>query len=239
MVAKAGEYWDSQTSFYAQATQGCEAIEPNSAYTWRQEVPLLRVRDHRERGKTSLSWLDSRHTFSFGHYYDPEFMGFGPIRVINDDRVSPGGGFGAHPHRDMEIISYVVQGALEHRDSMGHGAVIRAGEIQIMSAGDGITHSEFNHSQQQPVRFLQMWVVPRAVGLSPSYQQAPIGSSPNRLVHLVGPSESGALVQINSDVDLFGSTQASGDALKVHLGQNRRAWLQVVRGSLRIGPMIC
>ncbi len=133
--------------------------------------PRVSVRRSDERGKTKIGWLDSRHSFSFGEYYDPQHMAFRSLRVINDDRVAPGMGFGTHPHRDMEILTYVISGELQHRDSMGNGRVIRPGELQAMSAGSGITHSEFNPSRTEPVHFLQIWIVPSQRGLTPSYAE--------------------------------------------------------------------
>lgn len=193
----------------------------------------MKIRRANERGHAQHGWLDSHHTFSFAGYYDPRHMGFGPLRVINDDRVAPGAGFGTHPHRDMEIISYVVEGALEHRDSMGHGSTIRPGDVQRMSAGTGVRHSEYNHDPANPVRFLQIWIEPREKGLAPSYAQHHFGDERlNRLRLVVAPDGEDGALTVAQDVRLYASVLGPDHELTHDLAAGRKAWLQVVRGTL-------
>ncbi len=194
---------------------------------------MTRVRKSNDRGHANFGWLDSRHTFSFGQYHDPAHMGFGALRVINDDRVAAGAGFGTHPHANMEIVTYVLDGALEHKDSLGNGSVIHAGDIQSMSAGTGITHSEFNASKTDAVHFLQIWIVPNQKGVTPHYQQKafPALSHPNAL-QLVGSStgRDGSLA-IHADVEMFIARMAPGDKVAFDVNAGRQAWLQVARGA--------
>lgn len=197
---------------------------------------MIAIRKATERGVANFGWLDSRHTFSFGDYHDAKQMGFGPLRVINEDRVMPGQGFGTHGHRDMEIMSYVLEGALEHKDSIGTGSVIRPGDVQIMSAGTGIRHSEFNHSKTEPVHFLQIWVVPKREGLAPRYEQKTFskGDKTNSL-RLVGSADGrdGSVV-IHQDVGIFAAVLDAGRAVTHPLSPGRTAWIQLVRGSLTV-----
>jgi redox-sensitive bicupin YhaK (pirin superfamily) len=196
---------------------------------------MIALRRAGERGRANFGWLDSRHSFSFGQYYDPAHMGFGPLRVINEDRVAPGGGFPTHGHADMEILSYVLDGALEHRDSIGTGTVIRPGELQRMTAGTGIRHSEFNHSRQNPVHFLQIWILPERAGLKPGYEQKrfPLAEEPGRL-HLVAARDGrDGAVALHQDVDLYAGRLRAGDAPTHELAAGRLAWLQVARGAVR------
>jgi redox-sensitive bicupin YhaK (pirin superfamily) len=196
----------------------------------------LTLRRAEERGGASLGWLDSRHTFSFGHYFDPRHLGFGPLRVINEDRVAPGGGFPTHPHSDMEIISYVLDGALEHRDSIGTGSVIRPGDIQRMSAGTGVRHSEYNASKDAPVHFLQIWIVPERDGLEPSYEQKTFAQEDKRgRLRLIG-SRGGrhGSITIHQDVDLYATLLGSDEAVSHDLPAGRGAWVQVVRGRVSV-----
>jgi redox-sensitive bicupin YhaK (pirin superfamily) len=194
----------------------------------------LALRKSDERGHANLGWLDSRHSFSFGHYHDPKHMGFGPLRVINDDRVAPGGGFATHPHSDMEIISYVLEGGLAHKDSLGTGSVIRPGDVQRMSAGTGIRHSEFNASKTEPVHFLQIWIIPERNGLAPGYEQKTFADAEKRgKLRLVGSRDGrDGSVTIHGDVDLYASLLSAGETVTHQLPAGRGAWVQVARGSL-------
>jgi len=195
---------------------------------------MLDIRKSAERGTADLGWLFSRHTFSFSNYYDPEHMGFGPLRVINEDRVQPGQGFGTHGHRDMEIISYVLEGALEHKDSIGTGSVIRPGDVQVMSAGTGIRHSEFNHSKSELVHFLQIWIIPDRDGIKPRYDQKKFPDSEKRgRLRLVGSTDGrdGSIV-IHQDVELFAGILDRGEQATHAFRRGRKGWLQVARGSI-------
>lgn len=193
----------------------------------------MQIRRGKERGHANHGWLDTHHTFSFANYYDPNHMGFRSLRVINDDRVVGGEGFGTHPHRDMEIVSYVVDGALEHRDSMGNGSVIRPGDVQRMRAGTGVTHSEYNHSNTDPVRFLQIWIVPDTRGLEPGYEQKYFGDERRGTLRLVASQdgEQGS-IQIHQDVKMFASILDNGETVTHRLDRSRHGWLQIVRGTV-------
>ncbi len=194
------------------------------------------IRPAQARGQAQLPGLHSQHSFSFGQYYDPAHMGFGPLRVINEDRVAPGAGFPAHGHSDMEIISVVRAGAMAHRDSLGHSSVIGAGEVQRMTAGTGIRHSEFNASDDEALEFLQIWIVPEETGLAPSYEQKSFAATASNELHLVG-SRDGHLgsLTIHQDVDLYLARLQPGHGVTHTLQANRRAWLQVMSGSVAVG----
>jgi len=197
---------------------------------------MITVRPASTRGHTELGWLDSRHSFSFGDYYDREAMGFRVLRVINEDRVAPKGGFGTHPHRDMEILTYVLEGALRHQDSMGNGDVIKPGEIQRMSAGTGVTHSEMNGSTQAPVHLLQIWILPARGGLAPSYEQralpAPDADHPLQLI-AAAPGQGGT-VSLHQDVALWRGLLAAKQEASLPLAPSRHAWVQVARGAVTL-----
>jgi hypothetical protein len=197
---------------------------------------MLELRRADERGHADHGWLDSRHTFSFADYYDPQFMGFGSLRVINEDRVQPGKGFGTHGHRDMEIISYVLEGALAHRDSLGNGSVIQPGDVQRMSAGTGVRHSEFNHSQSELVHFLQIWLLPEKSGMPPSYAERRFSDEEKRgRLRLVASRDGreGSVI-VHQDVDLYAALLAPDDAVAHELRAGRRVWVQVARGSVTV-----
>ena len=198
---------------------------------------MIQIRKAGDRGTARMGWLDSKHTFSFGHYYDPAQMGFGKLRVINEDRVQPGKGFAPHGHEDMEIISYVVDGALEHKDSMENGSVIRPGDVQRMTAGTGVRHSEFNHSPDEPVHFLQIWILPEADGLEPGYEEKhfPADEKRDRL-RLVGSRDGRhGSVTIHQDVDLYAGILSPGATVTHAFRPGRKAWIQVVRGAVAVG----
>jgi quercetin 2,3-dioxygenase len=194
---------------------------------------VLALRKSEARGKANFGWLDSRHSFSFGHYHDPAHMGFGPLRVINEDRVAPGGGFPTHSHSNMEIISYVLEGALEHKDSIGTGSIIRPGDAQRMSAGSGIRHSEFNASRTEPVHFLQIWVIPEKEGLEPSYEQKSFSVEEKRSRLMLIGSRDGRerSVTIHQNVDLYATVLKAGEAVAHTIADGRSAWVQVARGA--------
>jgi len=196
---------------------------------------MLEVRKSQERGQFELDWLKSSHTFSFGSYYDPRFMGYRSLRVINQDAVQPGGGFPPHSHRDMEIISYVTAGALQHKDSMQNGSIVTPGEIQYMRAGTGVTHSEYNASREA-LEFLQIWLVPNQRGSAPAYDQRTIDEAArnNQLCLLAsGDERDGALV-LQQDARLYTAKLEPGAALSHQLGDDRGAWVQVVRGAVEV-----
>jgi len=195
---------------------------------------MITVRRAEERGSSKLSWLDSRHSFSFADYYDASHMGFRALRVINDDRVAAGKGFGTHPHRDMEIISYVLDGELAHRDSMGNGSTIVPGEIQRMSAGTGVLHSEMNPSSELPVRFLQIWIVPERPGGPPGYEQKEMPPRRGRLALIASHDGRAGSVTVRQDVDVYSSLLESGQSLTLQLASGRHGWLQMARGNIRL-----
>jgi len=197
---------------------------------------MITVRLADERGKSDLGWLDSRHTFSFAEYYDPHQLGFSALRVINDDRVAPGRGFGTHPHRDMEIISYVLEGAIEHKDSLGTGSTILPGDVQRMTAGTGVRHSEFNPSKTEPVHFLQIWILPEKTGLAPSYEQRtfPPDETKGKLRLVASRQGRDGSVTVHQDVQLFAGNLAKGERASVDLSPGRKAWVQVASGAVSV-----
>jgi redox-sensitive bicupin YhaK (pirin superfamily) len=195
---------------------------------------MIQLRPSDERGGAKYDWLDTRHTFSFDQYYDPRYMGFGPLRVINEDVISPGAGFPTHPHRDMEIITYPLEGAIEHKDSMGNGSVIRPGEVQRMSAGTGIFHSEFNPSKTEPTHMLQIWIKPRERGIKPTYEQKAIANDGGGPRPVASPDGREGSVTIQADVVLYAGKLTAGQTFSHQLPEGSSAWLQVARGSVTL-----
>ncbi|ATG72951.1 pirin family protein [Zobellella denitrificans] len=194
---------------------------------------MISIRKADERGRANFGWLHSQHTFSFGSYYDPAQMGFSRLRVINDDAVAPGAGFDTHGHRDMEIISYVLEGSIAHKDSSGHEEILSAGEFQLMSAGTGILHSEFNPSNSRPLKFLQIWIEPNALGGKPGYQQKDFGRAPG-LTLVVSPDGAEGSLVIKQDARLYQLWLGQGEEAGLELAPGRKAWVQLVEGELSV-----
>ena len=197
---------------------------------------MIQVRRAEDRGQADHGWLRAKHTFSFASYHDPDHMGFRSLRVMNEDRVEPGQGFGTHPHRDMEIVTYVLEGALEHKDSMGNGEVLRPGEFQRMSAGRGITHSEFNPSASEPVHLYQIWLLPERTGIEPSYEQKRFddGGMNNRLRLVASPDAADGSLKIHQDARIYLAKLDENLHIRRDLAADRHAWLQVLRGSVTL-----
>lgn len=197
---------------------------------------MITVRPARERGHANHGWLDTWHSFSFADYHDPRHMGFRALRVLNDDTVQPGEGFGTHGHRDMEIVSYVLEGALAHRDSMGSGSTIVPGDVQYMSAGTGVMHSEFNGSETEPVHFVQIWILPDRAGRTPAYAEKRFekADKTNRLRLVVSPDGADGSLAIRQDVRLYASVLESGAETSLALGKGRHLWVQALRGTVEV-----
>jgi redox-sensitive bicupin YhaK (pirin superfamily) len=199
---------------------------------------MITIRKAEERGHAQLDWLDTWYTFSFADYHDPQYMGFRSLRVINDDTIMGGGGFGAHPHRDMEIITCVLSGALEHRDSMGNGRIIRPGEVQYMAAGTGVMHSEFNPSPTEPVHLLQIWILPDRKGVKPTYaEKSFVNAVPGRLHLAASQSGRDGSIPINQDADVFIGKLGAGDKISHPLKPDHHAWLQVAEGKVELNGL--
>jgi redox-sensitive bicupin YhaK (pirin superfamily) len=197
---------------------------------------MLQIRRSNERGQADHGWLQSRHSFSFGDYFDPAHSGFRLLRVINEDRVRPAAGFGTHGHRDMEIISYVVSGSLAHKDSMGNGSVLKPGDVQVMSAGSGVQHSEMNPSSEEPAHFLQIWIVPERENLEPGYEEISLSATDKRnKLRLIGSGqEQDGVLHIHQDVNLYGSVLDPGREVQRDLKPGRHAWVQVIQGEISV-----
>jgi redox-sensitive bicupin YhaK (pirin superfamily) len=201
----------------------------------RKRINMMTIRKSEERGHANHGWLDSYFSFSFAEYHDPRYMGFRALRVINDDRIAPGGGFGMHPHRDMEIISYVLRGALEHKDSMGNGRVVRAGDFQYMAAGTGVTHSEFNPSTAEETHLLQIWILPDRKGVAPRYAEKAMAKAASGKLHLIASTSGRAnSIAVHQDVDLWLAKLQTGERVAHSLRPSRHAWVHVAEGGAEV-----
>jgi len=205
-----------------------------------EKIFMVNIRKSEERGHANHGWLDSYHTFSFANYYDPQHMGFRPLRVINQDKIAGGKGFGTHPHRNMEIITYMLDGALEHKDSMGNGSIIRVGDVQRMSAGTGITHSEFNPSATETAHLLQIWILPNQENVTPSYEQIFFSREEklNRLRLIVSPDGRDRSVKIYQDAYVYASILEDGAEVTHNIAPNRYVWIQVAKGAVLVGDRL-
>jgi quercetin 2,3-dioxygenase len=203
-------------------------------------IQMITIRPSTARGAANFGWLDSRHTFSFGNYYDPEHMGFASLRVINEDKVAPGHGFPTHGHRNMEIVTYVLEGALEHKDNIGNGSIMRPGDVQRMSAGTGILHSEFNPSDADPVHLLQIWILPGQNGLKPSYEQThfPVAEKQGKLRLIGSPEGRDGSVTIHQDVNLYATVLSEGETVTHSIAPDRALWVQVARGAVQLNDRL-
>jgi len=199
---------------------------------------MITTRRADERGTADYGWLQARYSFSFAEYHDPQHMGFRSLRVLNEDRIAPNGRFPMHDHRDMEILTYVIEGAIQHRDSMGHTTLVKAGEFQIMSAGSGVTHSEENPSSSDPLHLLQVWIRPSERGLTPRYEQAEFHDRTNALRRVVSATGESDSLRINQDVEIHSAILESGASLMHDLDPDRHAWIQIVRGSIEVGETV-
>ncbi|MGE3920584.1 MAG: pirin family protein [Gammaproteobacteria bacterium] len=200
---------------------------------------MIYIRPANQRGLTKISWLESFHTFSFDQYYDPDYMSFGNLRVINEDTIFGGGGFDAHPHRNMEILTYIISGKLKHQDSMGNGSVISPGEIQRMTAGSGVRHSEFNDSKTDPVHLLQIWILPNQHDLTPSYEQKSFDQTQkNQLILIASPEKNDDAVTIHQDVNLYVAYLELKNTIQYSFSENRNGWLQLIKGNVKVNNEI-
>ena len=196
---------------------------------------MITIRKSVDRGHANHGWLDARHTFSFANYYHPDYMGFRSLRVINEDKITPGAGFPTHPHQDMEIITYVLEGALEHKDSTGGGGLIERGAVQYMCAGTGVTHSELNASQENPLHLLQIWITPNKSGASPRYEERKVGDARNGVFKLIASGDGREdSIRINQDADLYASVVKEGENLPHVFTPSRYGWLQIAKGGIEL-----